>query len=353
MKPRPPVNTILAALSILMIFVFSGGCLAQGAPPVPDRNIRNAQTLNDDANQKIKTYAEYWAAQMSSEQSDPAKIEIARVSLTQPLRTGSSSATFRFEYSALVLKSLKGLLEEDQNPHATLNALIVFGELGSRNALNLLVEHSDVSKETRVDIRIKSSMNCLKLLTYNTKDLKPREIGSAMRLLRNAATRETNPIALRHQLLAILIVETPEAREAVVIALENVVDKIAAHADGTSPLIEPFYVAVAELRTRVINLRSPQKTELGQSLGPCLIKFLVTASNQWDNTHQTETDVTCYAKPIRVSEAILKIMINATPNITPPTTSLRTNWEDNDKKQEFIQQVNEWDSLFRHPPFSR
>lgn len=354
MKPRPPVNTILAVMLTLVTLVFTDGCLAQGAPPALSSSLIRKASLSEDEKSQVRDVTRYWSSRMTSGQSTPTQIETARDELLRPIRSAiTPSAAFRFEYSAMIIESLSGLLDTDQNPHATINALIVFGELGSRNAINLLVHHADSTHESRVDIRIKASMNCKKLLAYKSEGLKPRDIGVAMRGLRRAATRETDPIALRHQLLAILSIDTPDARDAAVVALDSVVDKITAYEDGKSPLIETFYVVVYELRTSVINLRGPRKIELGQSLAPCLVKFLTAASAQWDSAHQTEEDVQRYAKPIRISEAILKILINATPNISPPNTSLRTNWEDHSKKKEFIRQVNLWDSLLREPPFSR
>ena len=242
----------------LLILIIAGSSYAQA--PIQTLGIdiiTERSSLSEAQKKRVEVFTSYWCSQLTSDDTTTAQAEAARKKLLDPLK--SASTVFRFEYSAQILPKLTPLITGVGDPHTASNAFLVLGELASRRSIDLMVHHSDSRYEERLYIRILASQNCEKTLVYFSNALNPREIASAVRSLRNAAQREENPIVLGHQLAGIQAIQTPEAMDALIQALEKVVEKILTHNQGTNPLIKPFSESIKILRNQ--DFRSLPKTE--------------------------------------------------------------------------------------------
>lgn len=346
---------IPAVLALLVTQAVVSRCLAQSQPLPLDPSITRVIELTEDQLRRMSQYAEYWCHQLTASESTTEQVETARRELMRPLTAVvQPSPVFRFEYGSIIVPVLELLIESDGNPHNSSNATVVLGELATRRSLELLIRHADSRNETRREIRILSAMNAAKTLSKFGNDLnvlKPRDLGVAWRGLRNASQREDDPFVMRHLLGGILSIDSQDARDALIEALAVIVDKIQQHDNGVSPLIEPVYIAIAELRNVLIVNRA-EAARIGPELGPVLGKFLVHFNEKWDVIHADPTLVADTKGPISASEGLLKIIVGSL-GIAPPGTTLRQNWVEPERKQEFSDEISQWSVLLRKPPFGR
>lgn len=350
--PAFRISTFLALL-VTQAVVSRG--LAQSQPPSLSQAITGASELSEIQIVRVSQYAEYWCNQLKASESTTAQVEIARRELMRPLISGGRpTPAFRFKYGSLIVPEMEPIIEADGNPHNAFNATVVLGELATRRSLELLIRHADSRNETRREIRIPSAMNAAKTLSKFGNDVnvfKPRDLGVALRGLRNAAQREDDPIVLRHLLEGILSIDSPDSRDAMILALRVIMDNIQQYDGGLSPLIEPVYIAIADLRNVLIVNRG-EAARIGPVLGPELGKFLQYMNEKWDFIHADPTLVEDTKGPISACEGLLKIIVGAL-NIAPTGTKLRQNWVDPTGKQEFSDEVGQWSTLLRKPRFGR
>ncbi len=214
-----------------------------------------------------------------------------------------------------------------------------------------MIHHSDSRHEDRLYIRILASQNCEKTLVYFSNALKPREIASAVRSLRNAAQREDNPTVLGHQLAGIQAIQTPESLDALVEALEKVVEKIQAPHQEINPLIKPFSETIMILRNQDFrSLPRAEKERIGKKLAHVLGKYLSAAVDNWDAAHEDPQFTEQYSSPLRVCESVLKMIMRA-HSIPDPNTDLQNLW-DQGAKPSFTEDVEKWKRILGRPPFS-
>lgn len=333
----------------LLILIIAGSSHAQAPIQTLRIDIVTARTLSEAQKMRVEEYTRYWCRQLTSADSMPEQAEAARKKLLDPLK--SASAVFRFEYSGQILPKLTPLITGDGNPHTASNAFLVLGELASRRSIDLLIRHSDSRYEERLYIRILASQNCEKTLIYFSNALKPREIASAVRGLRNAAQREENPTVLGHQLGGIQAIQTPEAMEALIEALEKVVEKIQAHDQGKNLLIKPFSETVKILRNQDFrSLPKAEKKRISKTLGPVLGKYLSATADNWDAAHEEPQFTEQYSSPLRVCESLLKMILQEL-GIPAPNTDLQNLW-DRGEKARFTEDVNKWNLILGRSPFS-
>lgn len=342
---------VLTFPATLLILVIAGSSYAQAPIQPLGIDIINARSLTEAQKKRVEVFTRYWCRELTSADTMPEKVEAAREELLKPLNSvAGPSPVFRFEYSGQILPRLTPLITSDGSPHSASNAFLVLGELASRRSIDLMVRHSDSRYEKRLYIRILASQNCEKTLVYFSNALKPREIGSAVRGLRNAAQREENPTVLGHQLGGIQAIQTPEAMDALIDALKKVVEKIQAHDQGINPHIKPFSKTVKIFRNNFISLPRAEKERIGKTLGPVLGKCLSAAADNWDTAHEDSQFAEQYSKPLRVCESLLK-MILPELGITAPNTDLQNLWDQGEKSR-FTEDVVEWKRILDRSPFS-
>ena len=346
---------VLTFPTTLLILIIAGSSYAQA--PIQTLGIdiiTETSSLTEAQKKRVENFTGYWCSQLTS--TDTPQVEAARKKLLEPLN--SASPVFRFEYSGQILPKLTPLITGDGSPHSTSNAFLILGGLASRRSIDLLIRHSDSRYEKRLYIRIQASQNCEKTLVYFSQALKQREIASAVRGLRNAAQREENPTVLGHQLRGIQAIQTPEALDALIAALEKVVEKIQAPHQGINPLIKPFSESIAILRNQDFRaLPGDEKKRISKKLGVVLGNYLSAAADNWDAAHNDPRYTKQYSSLLRVCESVLKMILRANNNnrannnITDPNTDLQNLW-DKGAKPSFTEDVEKWKRILGHPPFS-
>lgn len=337
----------------LLILVMAGSSHAQA--PIQSLGIRVIDargTLTNTQKNQIKSFTSYWCGQLTSTDTTILQVQTAREELLKPLNAvAGPSAVFRFEYSGQIMSRLTPLISGDGSPHTISNAFLIVGELATRRSVDLLIRHSDSRHEKRLYIRILASQNCEKTLAYFSDTLKPREIGLAVRGLRNAAQREDNPTVLSHQLGGIHAIQTPDAMDALMDALEKVVEKIQAPHEGVNPFIKPFSESIKILRNQDFrSLPKAEKERISKTLGPVLGKYLSAAANNWDAAHADTKFTKQYSSPLRVCESLLK-MILPELRIPIPNTDLQNLW-DRGEKAGFTEDVKIWNRILDRSQFS-
>lgn len=325
----------------LLILIIAGSGYAQAPIQTLGIDIIDARSLSEAQKKRVEVFTSYWCSQLTSAETT-GKVEAARKELLKPLNSvAGPSPVFRFEYSGQILPRLTPLITGDGSPHTASNAFLVLGELASRRSIELMIRHSDSRHEKRLYIRILASQNCEKTLTYFSDTLKPREIGSAVRGLRNAAQREDNPTVLSHQLGGIQAIQTPDAMEALLDALEKVVEKIQAPHEGVNPLIKPFSEAVNEMRQDFITLPRAEKERISRKLSLVLGAYFSAAMSNWDAAHVDSKFTKQYSSPLRLCESLM-FMLEL--RISAPNTDLQNLW-DQGAKARFTEDVRKWNGV--------
>ncbi len=341
---------VLTFPATLLILVIAGSSFAQAPIQTLGIDIITARSLSNAQKKRVEEFTSYWCSQLTSAGTATDQAEAARKKLLEPLN--APSPVFRLEYSGQILPKITPLITNDGSPHSASNAFLVLGGLASRRSIDLLIRHSDSRNEERLYIRILASQNCEKTLVYFSNALNPREIHSAVRSLRNAAQREDNPIVLGHQLRGMQAIQTPEALDALIAALEKVVEKIQAPHQGINPLIKPFSESIAILRNQDFrSLPRLEKERIGKKLGHVLGKYLSAAADNWDAAHEDPQFTEQYSSLLRVCESVLKMIMRVHDNITDPNTDLQNLW-DKGAKPSFTEDVEKWKRILGRPPFS-
>jgi len=333
----------LISLVVILAVLVASPCVAQSPPTGLSIDIVSAPQLDANQRQTIEAYADYWTGVIADAESTAPDVERAREELIRPLEVpGGPSATFRQEYASNVVPALDAVIQANGRPHAAMNSMIVLGSLPDRRALTALYNHADSRREARTWIRIGAAANLARSMQTNLSGFNARDIPPVIRNLRNAAEAEDDPIVLLHLLEGMGAVSTQESHEALLTALQNVVQKIDQHAGANCPLIDPLYATMEELRNRYIRLNLPinVQRDLKAQLSGCMVAFLSAAQGHWDPAHADAELTLQWAKAIRLSEAILRISVPVT-DLDGIDTDLRQHWEDGDQSA-FDADVQQW-----------
>jgi len=344
----------LFVLACVLALAMTAVCCAQGAPRQITLDTIRAAQHTPEQQAEIQAWAKYWCDMLQRDEASAEQVELARRELMRPLTAVvMPSPTFRGAYSGMVAPQLEPLFKNPGQPHATINAAIVLGEIASRRTLEVLIEHADVRNEPRRETRLQAAMNIEKALKKYGNDqnvIPSRDVGNIVRGVRNSAMREEDALVLRHLILALYAVGTPEARDALRDVVQEVISKIEKH-EGISPLIDVYYVIASIHLVDFPRMGPAEAREVALANAPLLGRMLTVFADKWEAGHADDATMRRCGGPIRSTEALLKLYL-VTSNVRAPETALRQHWEAPNREL-FVNQVNQWLEPLRQPPFSR
>jgi hypothetical protein len=348
---------------VLVLLALVAATTTSAAPPrALGLDITSARELDDSQIKRVKSYATYWVEQLATQTADPAQratiVETAREELIEPLGPlKNPSESFRYEYGQTVLQAMQQQnVLEGNDAHRSVNAILVLTELGTGKALRELYRMSNQRTEPRSYIRQRAAIGCMVILSGATGQpqqliIEKRDIDSAVRALRDAAIREPQPVVVRRQLEAILVVDDPKAREHLVQALNAIVTRLAQEKQAPSPLIEPLHVAVLRLRDQFLNLSGADQRELGTAIGPCLGELLDAIDGQWQIAQNENGAKVTYSEIIELCEIFLRrIHAQIRNGSGVPTGDLKQAWDNGDQPQ-YRADLNAWMEQLSQPPY--
>ena len=213
MRLRPSPRRRIHATSITLACL-AAACVAGGVVAAPPADIGRYTSMSQQPTaleqDRIVEYAEYWAERLGSD--DPAEVGEAYRKLERPLTAPLVTVVFRSVYSDALIPKLTAIVE-DRGENGTrafqpVNALKVTFQIGTLDALDLLIEHCNQDLEPRSSVRMWAAHGFRHLVLQRARDtgpevIRPARIVGAIRRMGEAAAVEDDPWVLVAQFNAI------------------------------------------------------------------------------------------------------------------------------------------------------
>ncbi len=337
-------------------------CAAQSPPrqPPPDMIARRTPTEAD--RQVIAAFADYWGQRLVEEDVDG--VEEARFKLLAPLaRHFNPSEAFRDTYSrALADEMRQGLEVAAGEPHRAVNCILVLQEVGTPDALQTLLEESDIGNQSAWYIRLRAAAGCGAILEAAglnppVVNLNDRTIESTARQLGAVARAETNPLVLRRLLDAMGKIDTPAGQTQLIEALAGVVGRLERQAQRPTLDIEAVHVAVKHLLERFAELKAlgrvAETRAMSEQLAPTLVKLLSLIRVHWNDAQQSPSFKRTYGAAIAMVEQFLtRLNDEVQGQGKSPASEMYAAWERQDKPR-YETDLNQWATLMSQPPYKK
>lgn len=337
---------IAAIAALVLPLSMASAAVAQPAPI--SSSITKATTPLSRADKaQIATFVEYWCRQLGDANSGGEMIRRARLKLYEPVRASIViTPIFREGYSEAIIPPLLTVLQSD-SPSVRINALQVFGQLGTTDAADELVNLCSLEDEARTDVRIWASRGLARCIAEG--DLPANKITIVLRELGAAAGRETEPLALRRQFEAIASIGGDEGRRTLVKAFGDAAKRILANEPEATRLMPSMHRAAKLLLEQYLRLDSATKTRLGTQLAPAL-GLVVEIGEMHFDTRVSSAARRDYGETIGNCETVLKQIDSQIRGGAPPATSLKKSWDDRNKG-DYQRGASEWKSVLSGPPY--
>lgn len=166
---------------------------AMGQTGIPEQVITGGP-VSPDGLAAIKQLIADNTAGLASD--DPALVRRARQTLTAPLREPAATTDFRTAFAAEIVETLR-LMARGERENAAINALVVAGELGTREGVDILTA---ALEDKRPAIRARAALGLKRTFTIcadaRTPALLARQVDAAVAALERASASESDGLVL-------------------------------------------------------------------------------------------------------------------------------------------------------------
>ena len=175
---------------------------ATAAPPAASLDaFRSQASLSSSEMDQIRAFASEHYTQLCGDDLDRA--EESRSALLHALRgapVGTFRSAFMSELRARMVQQLRG-----DNLFAKVNTVLVLSEIGNSSALDVLDDNVKLSDQPSWQVRLATAKAIVAVINGpDASTFDAQTLGGTARLVAGAAQSETNPNALRAQLVAIV-----------------------------------------------------------------------------------------------------------------------------------------------------
>lgn len=344
------IRQVALILVAVVAIVASDLRAQQDVGNIPQQVIASTRPLSQQQIDLIRAYVDRWTKPLLT--GTPDEVMRARDELLRPVSgpAAATSAIFLRHYSDAALPELAKAVQGDE-PLRAINAIIVVRALRTPEAVTFLLQRLDPRTEQRVPIRIRAAS--LVADTILESDLPPAQLDSAIREISNAAERETNWLALTHDIETLSrIVVKPELPEASLnLALNGQVRALAAAVDRVNKaqqadeLMHGISRSLIIIRDQFSRMPVSQQRPFRLKLAPVLVSINKAAAAQWESANASETFRKSYGDAVSNAELLLKLADGAI------ATNLRQSWLDRNRTQ-FESDLRKWEDALQRPPFS-
>jgi hypothetical protein len=357
---------LIIAAAILAARIFDGSAVAQAPPPPLSTLVITAVDLSGDPENQVKQYVAYWANLLVTS-TRPEDVEKARTQLIEPLNrlNVTPSLDFRGVYSKLLIPDLEKAIA-GSNPHAAVNALIIASQIGTDNAMRLLLNQCDKTSQPVWQLRLQAAFGAKNMLDKSQalKFAASKNLDWAKRL-RDASRVEESSHVLRHQFAAIgaadhkglKTTERKQVRDYLLESLVNTVER-AERANNNphySPLIEAAGSAVGLIRDKFLDnsLTKAEKETLGRESAAVLVKLLALVNSTWPNAQADEHAKRTMSYIVGACEGYLtRIDATLKGEGQELKTHLRQGW-DSGSKDGFDADLKQWQDAVAKSPYTK
>lgn len=297
-------------MSVIVAAFLCSPARAQDSGGIAQATIAATAPLTAEQRERIKAFVDAQMAILTS--GDPEKVAKARNELAGlPGRPGATDL-FQREYALLVTPGLEVLVAGKDEMRAV-NALIVAQSLRSANAVELLLERSDPTTETRFAVRTRAASALGDAMA--AASLSPAQIDGAVRRIVASATAEPEWVPILHAFRALARIaalpKLPEASVTLAIRaqsdlLKAVVERVA-RAQPPSGLMNALAQALLLMRDQLIPMTADRQRQLRQQMVPSLAALAALAEKHWDAAHDDETARRIYAGTLHVTDLLLSL----------------------------------------------
>ncbi len=349
-------RTAAAVVTILAVAATVSLCHAADPPSITGLAARSS--LSADERAQIEQYATAYTGKLLETTDDPGEIRRVRGKLVDVIRRGGTSEIFRDTYSRYALPGLTTVVK-DGSPDQSVTALIVVAQLGTEQALSMLLGHCAQDDEPRRHVRLAAARSCGYLLSSAGSGLGANKVTAAARLLADAAVEEPDHYTLRHLIQAIQAAteatgnadERGQMHRDLVRAIEQTAERAALAKDKeAADLLAAMYPVLHRLRTKFIVMDPVMQRSLGRALGPCVRKVLDVATAHWNEFQNADADQP--ANIIVVCERFLATIDRVVrgDGERPAEENLKDAWDRGDV-QRFKEVLGRWTALLSRPPY--
>lgn len=357
---------LIIVASILAGRIFDGRAAAQAPPPPLSTVVITAVELTDEQINQVKQYVAYWANLLVTS-SKPEDVEKARNQLNEPLNRLSvtPSLDFRGVYSKQLLPELEKAIA-GSNPHAAVNALIIASQIGTDNAMRLLLDQCDKTIQPVWQLRLQAAFGAKTMLddSQALKFASSKTLDWAKRL-RDASRNEESSHVMRHQFAAIGAADhnglkTTERKQVRDYLLESLVNTVARAERANnnphhSPLIEAAGSAVGVVRDKFLDnsLTKPEKETLGRDSAAVLVRLLAVVNTTWQASQADDHAKRTMSYIVGACEGYLtRIDATLKGEGKELKTHLRESW-DTGRKDGFDADLKQWQDAVAKPPYTK
>lgn len=337
--------------------------IAQNPPAPLGTDLTTVAQLSQPQIDQVTVFVQFWSGRLNDSSLAPDDVEAARKELVRPFNQPNAARLitpdFRGTYSRTVVPEMEKALR-GSDIYRSINAALVLGQVGTDKSANLLLVHCDLQNQPAFQVRM-TAANAMRILLQGGT-LEPRKVSDASRRLRDAATRETDGLVLRHLFAALNAAdastlpadERSKVRAALNDALADAARRLASSKDlaGSGPVVIAVAAAVGKLRERITEYSTENQREMGEKLLPALGQLLGWVSDQWDSAHADATLNSQMRVLVAASEGLMQFIdpqVRGQSQIRP-NSDLRTAWTSGDKAR-FQTDVQAWRDVLSKPPY--
>jgi len=359
----------LALIVAMVLGVIIGPASAQNLPS----GITSATNITLEMQRSINRYAEQHLANLMSETSTPQVIEESRNRLLQPLTTPGSSLQFRVAYFNTIEEPLTRVLQAQQGdryPHRAVNAIRILQATRTDDALDLLAEHADSTRESRRFVRRAAVRGMQVVLQGLIKDggiddgLTEKQVRRTLRVLASDIEIENDPLTRRAMIETIARVAgsparseplqsvTASAREDLIKAVATIIETFGASSDPTLLDVDAIQAGVFESRQVYLGLTGAAQREFGRHLGPLLEKTLAVVRAEWERAREDSRSKRVYGTVVTNAESLLVIVHQQLGDASsaPGNDALYSAWNA-DNPTSYDRALSTWSTIVGRQPY--
>ena len=320
---------------VLMALAATQGVNAQ---PSSLSSLATATSLTQADIQRIESVSQNAAAALVA--ARPEEIDDARDDLISPVQVGNPTELFRAKYFEAMERQLTDIIDSRPNPHVVNSALIVVAEVGSDKALTLLLRYASSRDESAAWVRLAAARGINRLFSDNRLGpAEGRQRTRAARQLKGAVELETDPGVLRHQLSAILAIDSddlPEGNRTTIYerlaeALASVADRVKQNPAEVELLLATFDVVDKSLK-RFIRMDSAAKRNFGGVISAGFASLLDGFEACWETGASSKSRMSaCRLNIAKLETTLERTMAIAFPSVPVGDTTFAKSWDDRDQ----------------------
>jgi hypothetical protein len=328
------------------------------ADPLSISSLAGKSSLSQSERDQVREYGSFWTDALADAEGQVDEVRRIRGKLLEPVRRGGVTDVFRDQYSRAVRDPLEKIID-DGNGYLAVTSIIVLSQMGTDRCLDTLLERCTKSDEPRWQIRLKAAQGCGQLfLLADEEALNAKDYTGAARVLLAAVQEESNALALRRQVEALLTAALeapagakPQIRSAVIQALIKTAERAAGSDDDPVGLLDAVYPTINKLREAYIQLGPSEQREFGRKLGPCLRGLLDVAETHWADLQRETSAAERLGKIIFLCERFLSTIDTFVRNgADPPATKLKQAWDEGDQDR-YRSDLKRWRDVLSQPPY--